>query len=103
MQTPTTGATQRCDIECQFRPAAPPPDRFMRNLDNLWISELGSGLAASDDSRVREGWCRIGLFSGDGSAMTLEKQRFLPTFSLLWHLIGQSLSSDANRDSERDI
>lgn len=103
MQTPTTGATQRCDIECQFQPVAQPPYRFVRNLDNLWISEQGSGLATSDDSRAREGWCRLGLFSGVGSAMTLEKQRFRPRLSLLWHLIGQSLSSDANRYSERDI
>ena len=55
MQTPTTGATQRCDIECQFQPVAQPPYRFVRNLDNLWISEQGSGLATSDDSQAREG------------------------------------------------
>ena len=103
MQTPTTGATQRCDIECQFQPVAQPPYRFVRNLDNLWISEQGSGLATSDDSRAREGWCRLTLLSGDGSAMTLEKQRFRSRVPRLWHLIGQSLSSDANRDSERDI
>ena len=103
MQTPTTGATQRCDIESQFYPAAQPPPRVMRNLDNLWISGLVSGLATSDDGRAREGWCRVALLSGDGSAMTLEKQRFRSRVPRLWHLIGQSLSSDANRDSERDI
>ena len=75
----------------------------MRNLDNLWISGLGSGLATFDDSQAREGWCRLTLLSGDGSAMTLEKQRFRSRVPRLWHLIGQSLSSDANRDSERDI
>ena len=101
MQTPTTGATQRCDIESQFYPAAQPPPRFMRNLDNLCIS--GLGLVTSDDSRAREAWCRLTLLSGDGSAMTLEKQRFRSRVPHLWHLIGQSLSSDANRDSERDI
>ena len=64
---------------------------------------VGSGWATSDDSQLSVRCCLFGLLSGDGFAIALEKQRFRFKVRPPRHLIGRGLSSDANRDSERDI